>query len=580
MNHVIGKVSDSGVSTDSAAVSEVYNPAKPSSIETACTLQDIVALVNKAEQAGQKLRAVGSNIASAWEKSDVGVTEGIRVDTRATLSGFLDDDLTLLKPDLVEKFSNEWNDNLSVAHGGFKQEVGLVSVKAGTVVAAFVNELTRRGQAPLQLGGSMIQTLAGAISTSTHGSGMRIGCYSDLCEQVVIVSTAGKVWQIEASDGVTCREKFAREYPNGERELVQDDVWLNAVRVSLGCFGVIYSVMIKVANKPYYLNENITVMRWSEVRELFCEESVFEKNRDVQLFMSPYFTGDRRCGCCISHRSVRTEEQQGDRLCALIERQVLLSKPEARTLNERTRPMHYLDPFKLPLSPTSWRDDEAVGEHPDRADPTKAGGKLSKLVSCFFRCAPAVVPLAIDRTIAGLADKTYKADSWRVLTWLSGLELTGSAMECGFGVDFAKIGSTSGRPSYLDQVDGMFAEVARMAREDKSLVTAPCALRFTASSANYLSMAHQRPTCFVELIFVEGTPNVYSSSLKLEREALKLGGRTHWGLTQLLTAEDLRKSYPQESLQKWLHVRKALIGDATTFDNAFTERAFGVLLDS
>jgi FAD/FMN-containing dehydrogenase len=177
----------------------------------------------------------------------VGAVDGILVDTAKNLHGFLDDDLRLLMDGAEGELSQQQESNLPIK---------LVSVKSGTVIADLQKELSRRGMALLQIGGGMAQTIGGAISTATHGSGSCIGSLADLIEAVVIVGSEGKVWQIESSRGVSDRRRFEARYRRSERELVQDSGWLNAVRVGMGCLGVIYSVIMQVSAEEYFLEES------------------------------------------------------------------------------------------------------------------------------------------------------------------------------------------------------------------------------------------------------------------------------------------------------------------------------------
>ena len=56
---------------------------------------------------------------------------------------------------------------------------GMVKVGAGTVLADLNEELDRLGLAMENLGDIDVQTIAGAISTGTHGTGTRLGNLSD-----------------------------------------------------------------------------------------------------------------------------------------------------------------------------------------------------------------------------------------------------------------------------------------------------------------------------------------------------------------------------------------------------------------
>ena len=98
---------------------------------------------------------------------------------------------------------------------------GLVRVEAGIRLRALSRELHARGLAMPNLGDIDAQSLAGALSTGTHGTGTRL---PNLSGQVVSV-------ELVLADG-------------SERTLDEGDL-LRAARVSLGALGVIVAVTLR-----------------------------------------------------------------------------------------------------------------------------------------------------------------------------------------------------------------------------------------------------------------------------------------------------------------------------------------------
>jgi FAD/FMN-containing dehydrogenase len=123
----------------------------PRRIEHPKTTKELVGLVREAERAGTKVRAVGAG--HAW--SDVALTDGLLIETDA-MSGLLDlDDGTLRR-------------------GGLEGR-SLVRVLAGTRIRELNALLDARGLGLRNMGGYDAQSIAGVISTSTHGSGFAFG---------------------------------------------------------------------------------------------------------------------------------------------------------------------------------------------------------------------------------------------------------------------------------------------------------------------------------------------------------------------------------------------------------------------
>ena len=105
---------------------------------------------------------------------------------------------------------------------------GTITVMGGATVEDFTEWLFQKGLALANLGDSNPQTVAGAISTETHGSGLSLGSMSEQVAGMRIVRADGS-W-----DWLTPDE-------------------LKAGRVSLGKLGVIYLVKFRVM-ESYYLH--------------------------------------------------------------------------------------------------------------------------------------------------------------------------------------------------------------------------------------------------------------------------------------------------------------------------------------
>lgn len=99
-----------------------------------------------------------------------------------------------------------------------------VRVQAGVRLFELTNALDRVGLAVPILGSISEQTIAGAISTGTHGSSLVYGNLASLVEELTIVTPRGETMRLAAGD--------AR---------------LEAARVSLGALGIVTEVVLRVA---------------------------------------------------------------------------------------------------------------------------------------------------------------------------------------------------------------------------------------------------------------------------------------------------------------------------------------------
>jgi hypothetical protein len=129
----------------------------------------------------------------------------------------------------------------------------------GGITMAELAALLEAQNPPLQVqatGGNPGATLAGSLSTATHGAEFKTPLLIDRVKAIHLVGPGGQQWWIEGNDSIANPAKLHRVYPGldaahiitGTRPvdglLPQD--WLNAVVVSMGCIGVIYSVVLEV----------------------------------------------------------------------------------------------------------------------------------------------------------------------------------------------------------------------------------------------------------------------------------------------------------------------------------------------
>ena len=100
-----------------------------------------------------------------------------------------------------------------------------VTVKGGTRLGVLARALDAQGLGLRNQPDVDVQTIAGAISTATHGTGLTLPALHDDIVGLRIVKPNGEVVQIDANN---------------------NPQWLPAARVSLGSLGVISQVTMRV----------------------------------------------------------------------------------------------------------------------------------------------------------------------------------------------------------------------------------------------------------------------------------------------------------------------------------------------
>jgi L-gulono-1,4-lactone dehydrogenase len=203
----------------------------PAAIERPRSREELAAVVRAAAEAGRSVRVAGSG----HSFTEAALTDGVMVRVEG-LSRVLDANPTS----------------------------GLVKVEAGIVLADLNERLHELGLAMENLGDIDRQTLAGAISTATHGTGAGLRNISAQVEAMEIVTADGELRALSASGA-------------------RDD--LLAARVGLGALGAIYSVTLRTV-PAFTLHRVDTPQPLGEVLDRFDE--LAERNDHFEFFVFPY----------------------------------------------------------------------------------------------------------------------------------------------------------------------------------------------------------------------------------------------------------------------------------------------------
>ena len=127
-------------------------------------------------------------------------------------------------------------------------------------------------------GGSPGATLAGTLSTATHGGEFRWPLLVDRVRAIHLVGPGGEQWWIEGEHSVAEQTALHKLYPKldaahfiggswtGVPGLTAQDA-LNAAIVSMGTMGVIYSVVLEVVPQ-FGLEQIVTASSWSSILDI------------------------------------------------------------------------------------------------------------------------------------------------------------------------------------------------------------------------------------------------------------------------------------------------------------------------
>lgn len=203
----------------------------PAEVHYPSTLDEIVALVQTCTTSGRKMRPVGAghSFNPLVETSDVLVS--------------------------LDKYSGIE----SIDH-----EAHTATLKAGTRLKQIGELLSHAGLAQENLGDINVQSIAGALSTGTHGTGVTLGNVSTQVTRLTLVIADGTV--------VECSESENPEL-------------FKAAQISLGALGIIVSVTLRLM--PLYVL-NLKIRRKSLAECLANLDEYKHNNRHFEFHWFPY----------------------------------------------------------------------------------------------------------------------------------------------------------------------------------------------------------------------------------------------------------------------------------------------------
>jgi L-gulono-1,4-lactone dehydrogenase len=461
------------------------------------TIGDLSDLILRAENENVRIRAVGSG----HSFSDVALPDIYLVDLKK-MNRVLPLDMSTLKPRYRPR--------------------NLVQVQAGITVQRFNHEMEKLGLCVVNMGGIDEQTLAGAISTGTHGTGLNLPSFPGMVRSMVLVTRGGQRLRLEPEDGISDPHQ---PQPEGI-ELVQDDKRFYSALISLGCFGIVYSYILEL-EPMYYLEETKKCHDWDWVAPRLADRSLFYETdgvtpiRGVMVQVNPYKIDKRgRTAIVVYHR-------------------LLPGGLGHRTIGESTR--NWLSSIAARLPVSYWYAHLRARNNPQK------------------------YPKTLDGSLRSLKDKVYRNKGYRVL--YQGMEyIKIRAYDSEFAFDM-----TDGKNDYLAALEEMFA-LAESSRAANMYQTSPMGLRFVDASPAYLSLEYGKKVAYIDAPFVLGTPRSDEILDRYQEIMLWHKGMPHWG--KINSALDGKPGLIVENFPKlpeWEEVYRDYNANGT-FSNQFSDR--------
>ena len=382
-------------------------------------------------------------------------------------------------------------------------------VLGGTHLRELNAALDARGLALPNMGGYDAQTIAGVVSTSTHGSGLRWGPFPDLVRSLDLVVAGGEVVRVEPAGGITDPARY-------DGRLIQDDATFFAAVCGIGTLGLIHSLVIEVREK-FFLNEVRTARHLGVASATrVTPDGVLGEGDHYELFVNPY------AGKGGEHRVVVT--RRGD----------WPDPPDEPEDKLERHPLTELE-SKLPITGLLLRLARAA-----LAGAARLALRLRARRDGRRRLR--------ERLLQGLQHRRGE-HACPPSRWSSGSRSRATA---------TSRRSTASSPSRPSAASATSSSTPRRSR---------CAS--STPSPAYASMMHGQQTMMIELILVDGTRGGDELLAGYERDLADLGARPHWGQINALTPERVRELYPR--WDDWLAVEREL-NSSGVFDSPFTRR--------
>lgn len=267
------------------------------------TVQDVVDIVREARAAGRKVHAFGAG----WSFSDIMASRDDLVDT-SQLRGILrlSQGHRAWKPSRTVTATTPGGSTpasfgpAELLPGALRDEVlasdrRFVWVRAGTTIKEIyqalhddsddvgIDRAGRRGAWALRtMGGASGQTLAGAISTGTHGGDFDVPPIADMVVAIHLVGPDGRLHWIErgGAGAITDRRKMLAMGVGtvAPSDLRYDDRWFDSVLVSIGALGIVCSYILEV-REQYGISERVHQTTWNDVKPLLESGEIFTTTR-------------------------------------------------------------------------------------------------------------------------------------------------------------------------------------------------------------------------------------------------------------------------------------------------------------
>ena len=461
---------------------------------------ELKGLVANALANGKTLRAYGS----AWSLSKCGVSDHELINTAA---------LTMVLQPGPTHFDAAYPDD----------NRGKVRFVECGISIASINEYLFARKLSLKASGSNSgQSLAGVVSTGTHGSAFKFGACQEFVVGLHLVLGPAKHVYLQRSSEPVVNQSWTAKFG---ATLVNDDKLFHSALVSFGSFGIIHGIMIETREqfllRAYRTVEPLNADLWEAIGGLNFKQENLPKPKDKLYHFEVFFN------------------------------------PNAGTPPNEA--------FVLMMFEEDWHDDYSPPIWHSGTGGLSASGLdvMGQLVSSL--------PMAIANIVKGpLNDEVRKKFApyekvGAIRDLFRGEPTRGKTLACGVGLD-------------LDNAEKALNIAFDTYENFGSVLPLLLSVRYVKGTSATLGFTKFPTTCVLELdaVNVSETQNYIKAVWKALNDA-GIGFTLHWGkYNAYLTGPRVIDMYGQEAVDEWKHSRAILMENADVsrvFDNGFLRSA-------
>jgi FAD binding domain/PASTA domain len=510
-------------------------------------LDELVAAVQRAESFGFHAHGFGSK----WSFSDCAITSDFMIDTTGLPQGFVDPNKAIQKallPDLDPDLFAHFYGGTTIAN-------------VNSQLDGFRSAKHQAGLGLITMPASSTMTIAGAISTGSHGSDMWLSPLADTIAAIHLVGAGGTQFWIERNNPITDRALISEYVAPGIQQgnIIYDSSIFESVLVSVGVMGIIYSLVINVRDQ-YGLEESILLSDWQSFK---TSPVLFDRTaRFLTVIVDPYPDANGLNPCLIQTR-----------IEASISAAESLPKPGSGDV---------AGAFKHMISDmvsAEWLPGSNAWQASDLAQNLENQGADTLTI------AQAVINFVLgkaDETLWGILTQDYSGimTAWSppgscgdVAYKVMDQGLRGDPGSNQLGGDSIEITlpGPNDRDGSLPFVEFVEAAINAINAAKNTVLAGWFNLRFTGPTSAALGMQQWDRCCSVELSTlpnIQGLPDLLSSLIDM---GYKMGGKPHWGQrNDGLVSRGNATIYPRLPEWRTAYARLSDNRQRLTFENRFS----------